>query len=240
MSRHASEDRRWVMEPIGWLRSCYHEKFAVPRQPGLAPAATAQLVLVAPYNHPDCVAGLEAYSHLWLTFVFHQTQAQGWKPKVRPPRLGGNQKVGVFASRSTFRPNGLGLSVVRLERIEQGEKLVLHLSGVDLIDGTPILDIKPYLPWSDAHPEAQAAWAPNAPTSLAVRFSLSVQAQLAVHPEGAWLEQLLIQVLSQDPKPAYQKPQPERLYGVALAQHNVRFRYLNAETLEIVELQPLD
>src|SRR5690554_2613706 len=132
---------KWSLDTLGIIHSCYQEKFAVPRQPGLAPSAQATLELLPPYNQPECMEGLEDFSHLWLTFLFHQNLEQGWKPRVRPPRLGGNQKIGVFASRSTFRPNGLGLSVVKLESIELQQGVKLHLSGVDLVDGTPIVDI---------------------------------------------------------------------------------------------------
>lgn len=140
----------YCLDPIAYVKSPFTEKFGTPRQSLLAPGAEAQLVLQAPYNNSDCVDGLDQVSHLWLTFIFHQHLGQPWKPKVRPPRLGGNAKLGVFATRTSFRPNYLGLSVVKLERIEIGnDSVVLHVSGVDLVDGTPIVDIKPYVPYAD-------------------------------------------------------------------------------------------
>ncbi|SFX30805.1 tRNA (N6-threonylcarbamoyladenosine(37)-N6)-methyltransferase TrmO [Marinospirillum alkaliphilum] len=228
----------WSLEPIGILHSCYKEKFAVPRQPGLAPSAYATLELLPPYNQPLCVEGLEQFSHLWLTFVFHQNLEQGWKARVRPPRLGGNKKIGVFASRSTFRPNGLGLSVVKLEGVDCSKGVKLQLSGIDLVDGTPIVDIKPYLPWADSLPQATAGWAPETPALLSVHFSPLAEKQLTTHKDGQQLKQLLIEVLSQNPRPAYQQTDPERIYGVLLADLDVRFRYPADNRLEVTELLP--
>lgn len=216
------------------MHSCYQEKFAVPRQPGLAPSAYATLELLPPYNLPECVAGLDDFSHLWVSFIFHQNIDQGWKPKVRPPRLGGNKKVGVFASRSTFRPNGLGLSVVKLESIDLTEGVKLHLSGTDLIDGTPIVDIKPYIPWVDGQPEAFAAWAHDPPELLTVKIHDLAEQQLAAHPKGSQLKQLIIEVLAQNPRPAYQKIDPKRIYGVKLAGLDVRFSYQSDASLEVI------
>ena len=152
--------------PIGMISSCYKEKFGIPRQPGLVPAATAELILGDEFGE-ESVRGLEGFSHIWLNFVFHKTQAQGWKQMVRPPRLGGNEKVGVFASRSTFRPNPVGLSVVELlcVKIKKG-RVVLHLAGCDLLEGTPVLDIKPYLPYADIIPGAKGGFAKNKPEAL--------------------------------------------------------------------------
>lgn len=227
----------WSLDSLGIIHSCYQEKFAVPRQPGLAPAARATLELLPPYNQPECVEGLEDFSHLWLTFLFHQNLEQGWKPRVRPPRLGGNQKVGVFASRSTFRPNGLGLSVVKLEGIERQQGVKLHLSGVDLVDGTPIMDIKPYLPWADSLPDATASWAPEPPPLLRVVFDATVEQQLSQHIEGVWLRQLIIEVLAQDPRPAYQKNDPQRVYGVKLAGKDVRFCFPDQQQVKVLALE---
>lgn len=230
------------LDTLGIIHSCYQEKFAVPRQPGLAPSAWATLEVLAPYNQPEAFAGLEAFSHLWLTFIFHENLHKGWKTKVRPPRLGGNQKQGVFATRSTFRPNGLGLSVVKLEGIELDQGVRLRLSGIDLVDATPVVDIKPYLPWADSLPEAQANWAPEAPQLHPVVFSEQALQQLDARPESQGLMQLVQEVLSQDPRPAYQKASSERLYGVRLAGVNVRFRYSSAtageqEVIEVVSLE---
>lgn len=208
---------------IGHIRSPFREKFGIPRQPGLAPHALSRLVLSPAYARPECVAGLEEFSHLWLSFVFHGTAEQGWRPTVRPPRLGGNKRVGVFASRSTFRPNPLGLSLVELVAIEQGPGgTELLLRGADLMDGTPVLDIKPYLPYVEAPAQARGGFAPEAPRLLSVHWSaaaLSDAESLQLRPG---LLALIQEVLAQDPRPAY-ADDPEREYGVWLEQVNVRF-----------------
>ena len=149
---------------IGVIRSPYKEKFAVPRQPGLVKNGGGELHLLPPYNQADAVRGLENFSHLWILFVFHQTMEGGWRPTVRPPRLGGNARMGVFATRSTFRPNPIGMSLVELKGIRcQKEHVVLELGSLDLVDGTPVVDIKPYLPFAEALPEASASYAQQAP-----------------------------------------------------------------------------
>ncbi|GLR63630.1 tRNA (N6-threonylcarbamoyladenosine(37)-N6)-methyltransferase TrmO [Marinospirillum insulare] len=226
----------WSLETLGRIHSCYQEKFAVPRQPGLAPSALATLELLPPYNQAAFVDGLDTFSHLWISFIFHQNLEQGWKPKVRPPRLGGNKKVGVFASRSTFRPNGLGLSVVKLEGIDLNSGVKLYLSGADLIDGTPVVDIKPYIPWVDSQPTATSSWADQPPEQLAVSFSPKAEQQLANQANGRQLKQLIAEVLSQNPRPAYQKIDTQRVYGVKLADLNVEFCYLEAKHLQVIAL----
>ena len=154
---------------IGTIDSPYKEKFAIPRQPGIVTAAQGQLRLTGTANNAELVRGLEQFSHIWLLFVFHGTQAQGWKPLVRPPRLGGNKKLGVLATRSTFRPNPIGMSVVKLDRIEQQNlahnksQVTLHISGLDLLDGTPIIDIKPYVPYADIIEGAEGGYAQEQP-----------------------------------------------------------------------------
>lgn len=192
--------------PIGIIHSCFREKFGIPRQAGLVPAARATLELLPPYDPPTAVRGLEGFSHLWLLFVFHGVPADHWHPTVRPPRLGGHQRLGVFATRSPFRPNPIGLSVVRLERVEIGQgRVILHLTGVDLLDGTPVLDIKPYLPYADSIPTATSGFAPDAPdTTLAVDFSPTAAAFCARWPNGE-LRELITQILRQDPRPAYER-----------------------------------
>lgn len=157
MPRHPSRPAQdaLTLTPIALTRSCFRDKFGVPRQPGLTRYAHAELVIEPPYDREDAFRGLESATHLWLTFQFHEAVRAEWRPVVRPPRLGGNRKVGVFASRSPFRPNSLGLSVVRNRGLSRRDgRLILNISDHDLIDGTPILDIKPYLPFSDAVPEA--------------------------------------------------------------------------------------
>ena len=158
------------LNAVGVIESPYKQKFAIPRQPGLIPEATGYLVLEPDYSDEAIVRGIESFSHLWLVFVFHETAGKGWSPMVRPPRLGGNARKGVFATRATFRPNPVGLSVVKLEGVERKNgKLMLKLSGIDLLHGTPVIDIKPYLPYSDALPEAAAAPQFVAPARLRAR-----------------------------------------------------------------------
>ncbi|WFE72983.1 tRNA (N6-threonylcarbamoyladenosine(37)-N6)-methyltransferase TrmO [Halomonas sp. M1] len=210
--------------PIGHIESDYPDKFGVPRQPGLAPAAEAHLVLTPPFNDPLAVRGLEAFSHIWVSFIFHQSPTR-WTPLVRPPRLGGNRKVGVFASRSTHRPNRLGLSLIALTGVDTSHGVRLQLEGCDLVNGTPVVDIKPYLPWAEARPDARAGFAPHAPDLLPVHFSQAAKESLAARADSASLYALIEQVLGQDPRPAYQRDaHSERLYGVRLRDVDVKFR----------------
>lgn len=211
--------------PIGTLHSPFREKFGIPRQPGLAPHATSRLVLHPPFASREAVTGLEGFSHLWLLFAFHTTAAQGWQPSVRPPRLGGNERLGVFATRTMFRPNPVGLSAVELLGIVDGPAGVeLLLRGADLLDGTPVLDIKPYLPYADSLPDARAGFAPSPPALLPVRWTdeaLADAERLALAPD---LRCLVDEVLAQDPRPAYRSGQDDgREYGVWLDRVNVRF-----------------
>lgn len=195
------------LKTIGIIHSCFREKFLIPRQPGLVQEATGSLEILSPYDRDEAFSGLADFSHIWISFIFHATAEQGWKPMVRPPRLGGNQRMGVFATRSTFRPNPLGLSVVELTGIERrGGKLLLQLKGLDLLDGTPVVDIKPYLPYVDALPEAHGGFAPEQPEALlAVRFSPQAeQAIQAADADGSrHLKILITHLLELDPRPAY-------------------------------------
>jgi tRNA-Thr(GGU) m(6)t(6)A37 methyltransferase TsaA len=228
----------YTFAPIGYIHSPYKEKFGIPRQPDLAPSAQVTLELVPPYNQTDCVRGLEAFSHLWLTFVFHQTAERGWQPLVRPPRLGGNAKVGVFASRSTHRPNPLGLSLVRLAGIDRSDGLRLILGGADLMDGTPVLDIKPYIPFVEARQEASGGFAETPPPALQVSWTEAALRELAaLHAPPAGLAALIDEVLAQDPRPAYQDDQ-ERIYGVRLYDYNIRFRIVG-QAAEVLEIRPV-
>lgn len=212
-----------TLDPIATVRSCFGEKFAVPRQPGLCPSAWGQLVFHPAYRSPEAVRGIEGFSHLWLIFGFHQTSGQGWKPTVRPPRLGGNQRIGVFASRSTFRPNGLGLSLVRLEGVDTtaAEAPVLLLGGLDLVDGTPVYDVKPYLPYAEALPEAAAGFAGEAIPRLAVEVEPAAAGDFAKLPPRA--RAVLMEALSLDPRPATHADDAARIFGAALCGCNVRF-----------------
>jgi tRNA (adenine37-N6)-methyltransferase len=212
-----------TLDPIATVRSCFGEKFAVPRQPGLCPSAWGRLVFHPPYRSPEAVRGIEGFSHLWLIFGFHETADQGWKPTVRPPRLGGNKRIGVFASRSTFRPNGLGLSLVKLEGIDTTapEAPVLLLGGLDLLDGTPVYDVKPYLPYAEALPEAAAGFAGEAIPRLVVEVEPGALGDFEQLPPRA--RAVLLEALSLDPRPATRGEEAERVFGAALCGCNVRF-----------------
>ena len=210
------------IEPIGIVRTCFGEKFAVPRQPGICPSAWGRLVFHEEYRSQEALRGIEGFSHLWLIFGFHQTVAQGWKPTVRPPRLGGNQRVGVFASRSTFRPNGLGLSLVRLEEVDGCELL---LGGVDLVDGTPIYDVKPYLPYAEAFPDARGGFAEEPIPRLEVEIAETATADFLAQPARS--QAVIREVLSLDPRPPTQTGDADRVFGAVLCGCNVRFIILD-------------
>jgi tRNA (adenine37-N6)-methyltransferase len=227
----------YQFDPIGHVRSCFKEKFAIPRQPSLAPAARGVIELLAPYDQPEAVAGLEQVSHLWVLFVFHAAASGTDHLRVRPPRLGGNQRIGVFASRATHRPNPLGQSVVKLEALSPG---CLHISGIDLLDGTPVLDIKPYVPYADVVPEAHNGLADGAPPACRVSWEPAAlaQARESAGRLGQPVVELIEQCLAQDPKPAYQRPAPEREYGVRLWDLNVRWHYPTLDELHVLSVLP--
>lgn len=209
------------MKVIARIRSAFPEKFGIPRQSGLVEDLAAQVVFEPEYRSPEAVRGLEEFTHVWLIWEFSETNRDTWSPTVRPPRLGGNQRLGVFATRSPYRPNPIGLSCVRLERVELSGGLgpVLHVRGADLMDGTPIYDIKPYLPYADCHPEAVGGFAAQRPEGgLAVELP---EPWLSLVPEAD--RGALIGVLAQDPRPAYQRD-PERIYGLSFAGLEVQFR----------------
>lgn len=221
------------MRPIARIRSDFGSKFGVPRQSGLVDALEAAVVFEEPYRNADALRGLEGFSHIWLIWAFHQSQRTEWSPTVRPPRLGGNQRVGVFASRSPFRPNPIGLSSVRLDRIVHTDALgpVLHVRGADLVDGTPILDIKPYLPYGDCHPEATGGFAsePARPT-LEVEIPPALLERLSPDRREA-----LRDVLALDPRPRYQQD-PDRVYGFLFAGREVRFT-VDGDRLRVVDIE---
>ena len=213
-----------TLEPIATVRTCFGSKFAVPRQPGLCPSAWGELVFAEAYRSPEAIRGLEGFSHLWLIFGFHAALAQGWNPTVRPPRLGGNQRVGVFASRSPFRPNGLGLSLVRLEGVDSAARdaPVLLLGGVDLLDGTPVYDIKPYLPYAESIPAAAAGFASAEIPRLKVEIADPAAADFADLPPRA--RALIGEALELDPRPAVRAADSTRVFGALLCGRDVRFR----------------
>lgn len=229
----------FTFNEIGRIHSPYKEKFAVPRQPGLVEDGGGELHLLPPYNQAEAVRGLEAFSHLWVMFIFHQTMEGGWRPTVRPPRLGGNARVGVFATRSTFRPNPLGMSLVELKGIRcQGQDVVLELGSLDLVDGTPVVDIKPYLPFAESQPQALAGFAQSAPdASMPVTFSEHAESQLAANlARYPHLRRFITQVLAQDPRPAYRKGEDiARDYAVSLLEFNVKWRVI-ADQNQVISL----
>ena len=224
-----------TVSPVGIVRSCFKEKFAIPRQPHLAPAARGVLELLPPFDQGDAVEGLEQVSHVWLLFLFHQALEDKPRLKVRPPRLGGNKSMGVFATRATHRPNGIGQSVVRLEGVEPGRLL---LSGIDLLDGTPVLDIKPYVPYADSIAGASNQMASEAPAAIAVQWHDDALPQAHAHALrlGEPLVELIEQCLGQDPRPAYQVPPPERVYGVKFWDVQVRWHYPQPALIRVLEV----
>lgn len=196
----------YQFSPIGVVHSCFRTKFGIPRQSGLISQANGVIELLPPYNQPNIIRGIEEFSHIWVIFIFHQNLRENWKATVRPPRLGGDRRLGVFATRSSFRPVPIGLSVLKLEGIEQKPhgKLMLKVSGLDLVDGTPVLDIKPYLPYADAIADAKGGFAPTAPEAgLKVTIAPEAEAVLASRPSE--FRELCIQVVAADPRPAYQR-----------------------------------
>lgn len=218
---------------IARMHSDFATKFGIPRQSGLVEALRSTIVFEPEYRNADALRGIEDFSHLWIIWQFSEAVRQGWSPTVRPPRLGGNTRLGVFATRSPFRPNNLGLSCVQLLGAEHTEKFgtVLHVGGADLMDGTPIFDIKPYIPYSDCKPQATGGF-----TDHAADFLLQVDfppALLEKLPESKRLA--AIGVLSHDPRPAYQRT-AGRIYGLAFAGHNIRFTVTD-KTLTVVEVE---
>lgn len=217
----------FAFEPIGIIHSCFKEKFGIPRQPGLVTEARATLELLPPYNREEAVRGLEGFSHLWVVFVFHASMQEKWKPTVRPPRLGGNRRLGVFATRSPVRPNPIGLSVVTLEKIVcEAGRVELRLKGIDLLDGTPVLDIKPYVPYVDSIPDASGGFADEAPAAaFEIGFSPEALHACQAHPG---LETLIRQVLAQDPRPAYYgKGGGRQSFGMKLADCDVKWEIVD-------------
>lgn len=209
------------MKVIARIQSAFPEKFGIPRQSGLVEELQARIVFEPEYRNPDAVRGLDEFSHLWLIWEFSEARRDTWSPTVRPPRLGGNQRMGVFATRSPFRPNPVGLSCVKLDRVELDAELgpVIHVRGADLMDATPIYDIKPYIPYADCHPEAVGGFASDRPEDK-LRVDIPEVFASVAAPE---VMNALRGVLAQDPRPAYQKD-PERVYGLSFAGMEVRFR----------------
>ena len=220
------------IQVIARMRSDFATKFGIPRQSGLVEELRSTIVFEPEFRNPDALRGIEDFSHLWIIWQFSEAVRQGWSPTVRPPRLGGNTRMGVFATRSPFRPNNLGLSSVKLLGVEHTEKFgtVLHVGGADLMDGTPIFDIKPYIAYGDSHPEAKGGF-----TDTAGEFLLRVdfpEELLHILPEEK--RDAAIGVLSHDPRPSYQR-KPERVYGLTFAGYDIRFK-VSGDVLTVVDV----
>ena len=206
------------MKIIAKIHTPFREKFGIPRQSGLA-NVPGEIVFEKQYRNPDALRGLEGFSHLWLIFSFSESIREEFSPTVRPPRLGGNRRMGVFATRSPFRPNAIGLSCVRLEKIEQTERgPVIYVRGADLLDGTPILDIKPYLPLADCHPEATGGFA-EAVADYALTVQIPDEIKARIDNEAL---AVITEILAEDPRPSYQDD-PERIYHMDYAQYALSF-----------------
>ena len=223
------------IDVIAKMRSDFPTKFGIPRQPHLVEELHSTIVFEPEYRNADALRGLDGFSHLWIIWQFSEAVRSGWSPTVRPPRLGGNTRMGVFATRSPFRPNNLGLSCVKLLGVEMTPDLgpVIHVSGADLMDGTPIFDIKPYVPYSDCHPNAAGGF-----TDTAGDFLLEVefpQALLQLLPEEK--QEAAKAVLSHDPRPSYHKD-PDRVYGLPFAGFDIRFT-VSEKVLTVQEVAPL-
>lgn len=212
-----------TIEPIAYIRTDFPEKFGIPRQSGLAPDLRGTVVFTPEYRNPDAVRGLSGFSHLWLIWEFSANVSKGeWQPTVRPPRLGGNERMGVFATRSPFRPNPLGLSCVEIESIEvdSAEGPLIHVKGADLMDATPIYDIKPYIKYADARPHAVCGYVDELKER---ELSVYMPKELSDKVEDKYILESLIQVLSLDPRPSYHDD-PDREYGLSFGGLNVRFK----------------
>ena len=221
------------MKIIARIRSDFPEKFGIPRQAGLAPSLRSTVVFEPEYRNADALRGISDFSHLWLIWQFSQAVRESWSPTVRPPRLGGNTRMGVFATRSPFRPNAIGLSCVELTAVREtaDRGTVLEVAGADLLDGTPILDIKPYIPYADSRPDARGGF-----TDTAGDFLLSVDfPEELLDLVDITRRKALLEVLSHDPRPSYQEA-PERIYGMRFGSQNVRFRVAGS-TLTVVSVE---
>lgn len=234
------------LRPVGIAHTPYKEKFAVPRQPDLVQDGVGIVELLPPYNIAETVRGLESFSHLWLIFQFDQIAQGKWQPTVRPPRLGGNRRIGVFASRATHRPNPLGLSKVRLKKVEcTNGKVCLHLGAIDLVDGTPIFDIKPYIAYADSQPDALSAFAQDKPSILLqVEFMPQAQSVLTKLTEKRpHFARFIREVIQQDPRPAYQQGKiDDKIYGMALYEFNITWKIStqSVNLAQVLAIEPLE
>ena len=225
-----------AMQVIAHIHTDFATKFGVPRQSGLVPQVKATIVFEPPYRNPDALRGLDGFSHLWLLWHFSEVKQDGWSPTVRPPRLGGNTRMGVFATRSPYRPNPIGLSSVRLDGVEWDtpQGAVIHVSGADLMDGTPILDIKPYLSYTDCHPDASGGFVAGlSDRTVAVDCPDELLSMLSQEQRDA-----LLGVLAHDPRPTYQQD-PTRVYGMDFGGWQVHFTVSDG-VLHVQDVQPLE
>jgi len=221
------------MEVIAHIRTDFTTKFGIPRQSGIIEALKAEIRFTPKYRDPSALRGLEGFTHLWLIWEFSEAVREEWSPTIRPPRLGGNKRMGVFATRSPFRPNPIGLSCVKIESIDFNtpDGPVIHVAGADLMDGTPIYDIKPYVPYADCHPEAAGGFSDAVREyALEVEFPEDLLARLPADKRTA-----IIEVLAQDPRPGYRHNDPERIFGVAFAGYDVRFK-VEENVLRVVDV----
>lgn len=232
----------YTINPIAFLRSPFKEKFGIPRQPGLIESVDAIIEFESPYNDPAAFEGLEEFSHLWVSFLFHKNISEQWKPKVRPPRLGGNKKLGVFSTRSSFRPNGIGLSLVKLKTIDTASgKARLIIDCPDILDGTPIVDIKPYLAYSDQATNSRSGFAPSPPTrDLHIEFSEKANKQLIdLHYKFPGLKELIAESLALDPRPAYKANTDQtQEYGIRLYDFDIKWS-VTGRQVQVLEIKKI-
>ena len=229
----------YQFNPIGIIHSCYKEKFGIPRQPALI-ASPATIEIEPLYSIEEAFRELESFSHIWVVFILHQTADKKWNPTVRPPRLGGNQRIGVFASRSMFRPNPIGLSVVELKDIERKDnKIVLNIIGGDFLDLTPVLDIKPYIPYADSINTTKSGYADERPeVKLNIKFSVNAQGHITKYiNEYPQLKKLIIEILQLDPRPAYQQKKNE--FSMKLYEFDLTWQVENEDVI-VTEINLLD
>ncbi|MBI1422563.1 MAG: tRNA (N6-threonylcarbamoyladenosine(37)-N6)-methyltransferase TrmO [Gammaproteobacteria bacterium] len=233
-------DQTWTCHPIGRIHSPLKEKFGLPRQSGLVAQLKSQLEILPPYDRDEAFTALTGYSHIWVVSVFHLAVREHWQPTVRPPRLGGNERVGVFASRAPYRPNPIGLSLCALEDIRRRDgRLYLSIRGCDLVDGTPVLDIKPYLPYADSVADAHAGFTDEVPREL-LRVNWSEEADAQViqwstrYPD---LRVLVEELIAQDPRPAYQRDSVTHEYGMRVYECNIRFA-VSGEQATVLAVEP--
>ena len=224
--------KEYTLRPVAHIESDFPEKFGIPRQAGIVGELRARVVFEEGFRDSEALRGIEGFSHLWLIWQFSGAVRDGWSPTVRPPRLGGNVRMGIFATRSPFRPNALGLSCVRLLGVEKDPEkgTVLLVGGADLMDGTPIWDVKPYVPYADCHPEAAGGFAPDAGKRLSVEMAPELEERVPEEKRAA-----LRGVLANDPRPRYQDD-PERVYAMSFAGLTVRFR-ADGETIKVTEVE---